>query len=128
MITLVMKRHWTSVLHTACVCFAPKYNWSVFVFRHTQDIVELDSESIQVSNVQWSKVMMKSIIEKRIVNREIIRWYTVLARLDRGRTIYSSSRSLTWRTAVRHWFGIWKDRIWGRWSSICCEVETICVH
>lgn len=33
--------------------------------------MELDSESVQVTNVQWTKVGVESIVEESVIYREI---------------------------------------------------------
>jgi hypothetical protein len=47
---------------TPRISLTPEYNWSVLVFWRTQNIMELHSKAVQVSNVQWSKIVMEGIV------------------------------------------------------------------
>jgi hypothetical protein len=60
-------------IHTASISLAPENNWSALIFWCAENIVKLDSEAIQVSNVQGSKVVVESVVEKSIVNTEVAR-------------------------------------------------------
>jgi hypothetical protein len=56
-----LRNIYTEVL-TPRISLTPEYNWSVLIFGRTQNIVELYSKAVQVSNVQWSKIMMERIV------------------------------------------------------------------
>ena len=55
------------------VCSAPKHHCSIIVRWITQYFMKLDSESVEMTNVQGAKVGMKSIVEKCIINCEVNR-------------------------------------------------------
>lgn len=52
-------------------------NGSVSVLLGAQDIVELDSEAVQVANVQRAKVVVERVVQKSVVNGEVARWVSV---------------------------------------------------
>jgi hypothetical protein len=47
---------------TPRIGLAPKNHRPVLVFRRPEDIMELYSEAVQVSDVQWPKIMVESIV------------------------------------------------------------------
>lgn len=51
-----------AVLLTSGVCLAPEYYRLVLVLGSSKDIVEFNSKSVEMSNVQWSKIMMERIV------------------------------------------------------------------
>jgi hypothetical protein len=63
---------------TAGISFAVEDNRPCLVLGRSKDIMELDGEAVEVSDVQWSEVMVESIVKQGIVNREVAGWVLVL--------------------------------------------------
>ena len=71
--------------------------------------MELNSKSVQVSNVQWSKIMVECVVQEGIVDGEVAWWYAVPLS-DKSWPVDSSGRTFAWRTASR-WVGVWKEGV-----------------
>lgn len=66
------------IQHTAGISFAVENNRPRLVLSRSKDIMELDGEAVEVSDVQWSEVVVESIVKQGIVNGEVAGWVLVL--------------------------------------------------
>lgn len=66
------------IQHTAGISFAIENHRPRLVLSRSKDIMELDGETVEVSDVQWSEVVVESIVKQGIVNREVAGWVLVL--------------------------------------------------
>ena len=67
-----------SVCSAPGICSAPEYHRSVIVRRITQDLVELDCESVQVADMQWTEVVVECIVQEGIIDSEVYRLWSVV--------------------------------------------------
>lgn len=56
---------------TLGVRLAPEDNGAVLVLLGSQDIVKVEGEAVQVSNVERAKVVVEGIVQQRIVDGEV---------------------------------------------------------
>lgn len=66
------------IQHTAGISFAVENHRPRLVLRRSKNIMELDGEAVEMSDVQWSEVVVESIVKQGIVNREVAGWVLVL--------------------------------------------------
>jgi hypothetical protein len=93
---------------TPRVCAAPEDDCPVLVGRIAQDLVQLDREAVQVTNVKRTKVAMEGIVEQRLVDAEVHGW--VCFGPGCGRTSLRARRPLRWRCALLG-VGEWRGRV-----------------
>lgn len=70
MLTGAQKRQRWSLL-TPRVGVAPEDDCAVLVGGVAQDLVQLNGEAVQVTNVKWAKVTVESIVQERLVNAKV---------------------------------------------------------
>lgn len=60
---------WASL--TPWVCGTVEDDWSVLVILVSQNIVELDGEAVEVTNVQRAEIVVKGVVEERVIDGEV---------------------------------------------------------
>jgi hypothetical protein len=58
---------------TPSICLAPENNRLVLVFGRTENIMELDSKPIEMTDVQWSEVVVEGIVQQAVIDGEVVR-------------------------------------------------------
>lgn len=81
-------------LLTSRIRHTPEHNWSVLVLLGSQDLMELERESVEVPNVQWAEVVVKCVVEEGIVNCEVVWLFSGLEARDWGWAVDSPLGSL----------------------------------
>lgn len=81
----------TWVLLTLWVCQAPEDDWSVSVFLGTEYVVEHESKSVKMADMEWAKVVVKCIVEQLVVYGEVER---LLPRLEVYRRLWCINSAL----------------------------------
>jgi hypothetical protein len=97
-------------------------NRAITVGGVSEDLVEKDCESVQVTNVERAEIRMECIVEKGIVNSEVD-GRSALGRRGGG---LSPSSSLAGRLGLLQRIREWSAR--GRSRIVRSQVEAICVY
>ena len=56
---------------TSGIGFAPKHNPTIDVCRVSQYFVKLDSEAVEMADVQWAKIGIEAIVDETIVDGKV---------------------------------------------------------
>lgn len=88
----------------------------------SENLVEKDCESVQVTNVERAEIGMERVVEKGIVNSEVD-WRSALGRRGGG---LSPSSPLTGRLGLLERIREWSAR--GRSRIVRSQVQAICVY
>lgn len=103
---------------TSRVCATPKDNGSVLVLLGTQNVVELECETVQVANVERAKVVVECIVKELVVDGKVAG--RLAARSRCCGSIHRSHAPLVWRPLRR--FRVGKVGIGCRGMRIRCEI------
>lgn len=108
--------------HTARVGSAPEYNGPVLVLLGSQNLVELQREAVEVTDVERAKVVVEGIVEESVVNGKVVR----LPQSLRGRRRGSVGGLLRALAGGAGWFGIGEERVLVGGIEVGGEIETVC--
>ena len=70
MLICAIESRWWSVL-TPRVGAAPEDDSAVLVGWVSQNLMQLHSESVEVTNVQWAKVAVEGVVQERLVDTKV---------------------------------------------------------
>lgn len=103
--------------HTSWVGGTPENNGAVLVFLRTKDVVEVNSKSVEVANVQRAKVMVEGIVEESVIDGEVARRLSGAGRWCGGRlpTLPGRGRCL----------GVWERCLRGGRVNVSGQVQAV---
>lgn len=104
---------------TSRVCAAPKDDGAILILLHTENLVEVQSEAIQMSDVQWAEVMVKCVVQKSVIDGEVVG-----SRLGRH-GLGAVGGSLTSFPRGQLGFRVGKDGVFGRGMDVRGEVQPL---
>lgn len=78
---------------TSGVSSAPEDDGAILVLLGTEDIVELQGEAVQVTDVQRAEVVVESVVEEGVVDGEVVRRRADGGGLNGSRAFGGSLRS-----------------------------------
>lgn len=111
----------SGICAASCIGLAVEDNRAIAVGGVSEDLMEKDCKSVQVTNVEGTKVRMEGIIEEGIINSEVD-GRSALARRGSG---LSPSSSLAGRLGLLERIREWGSRGWSR--VVRSQVQAICV-
>lgn len=101
---------------------APEDNGSIFILLGTENLVELERESVQVTDVEWAKVMVEVVVQKGVIDSEVVR--LLVGRLGHGLGTMARSLRPLGRRSLRR-FGIRKQGVLVGRMDVRGQVQTI---
>lgn len=101
------------------VCFAVKHHSTIPICRISQNLMEVNCKSVQMSNVERTEVGMEGVVQQGIVDREVHR-----TALFGWRRRLRQRGSLGWGSGLFQC--VWERRSGIRRKVIRSEIETIC--
>lgn len=117
----VARNQASSIGPTSSIGLTPEDHRPIVVRRVTQYLMEVDSETVQVADVQRAKIGMEGVIKKRVVNGKIYGGL-ILGPRRCSSSLGSPGRPFAWRLWLR---GI---REWGVFAwlvGIGCEIQPV---
>jgi hypothetical protein len=77
----------SSIGPTPRICSAPEYNCSVVVGWVAEDVMEVNSKPVEMTDVQWTEIGVEGIVEERVIDSEVDWRFVLGPTRDRDRTL-----------------------------------------